>query len=64
MLEINSPSKIFIFIDMMGVMIGKIKGNNKTGKIKDLFLTYIEKAETKLPQIDKSKVGNSTPKLT
>ena len=49
---------------MMGVMIGKIKGNNKTGKIKDLFLTYIEKAETRLPQIDKSKVGNSTPKLT
>jgi hypothetical protein len=46
----------------MGVIIGKIKGNSKIGKIKDLFLTYIEKAETKLPQIDKSNVGNNTPK--
>ena len=26
------------------------------------ILTYIEKAETKLPQIDKSNVGNNTPK--
>ncbi len=45
----------------MGVVIGKIKGNNKIGNTKDLFLTYIENAETRLPHIDKSIVGNNTP---
>ena len=33
------------------------------GNTKDLFLTYIENAETRLPHIDKSSVGNSTPKV-
>ncbi len=32
------------------------------GSINDLFLTYIEKAETRLPHMDKSNVGNNTPK--
>ena len=34
------------------------------GKTKDLFFTYIEKAETRLPHIDKSIVGNNTPITT
>lgn len=48
----------------MGVIIGRINGKSKIGKIKDLFLTYIEKAETKLPHIDRSNVGNKIPKKT
>ena len=52
-----------IFIEIIGVIIGNIRGNSKIGNTNDLFLTYIENAETKLPQIDKSKEGINTPKL-
>lgn len=45
------------------MIIGNIKGNSKIGNTNDLFLTYIDNAETKLPQIDKSKEGINTPKL-
>jgi hypothetical protein len=60
---IKLPCKILILIDIIGVIIGNIKGNNKIGNTNDLFLAYIEKAETKLPQIAKSIVGNKIPKL-
>lgn len=56
------PCNNLIFIDKIGVVIGKIIGNNKIGKIKDLFLTYIESAEAMVPQIDKSNVGKIIPK--
>lgn len=52
-----------ILSDIIGVIIGNIKGNNKIGKIKDLFLAYIENAETKLPHIDKLNVGINIPKI-
>ena len=52
-----------MFKEIIGVVIGRINGNNKMGKTKDLFFTYIENAETMLPHIDKSNVGNNTPKV-
>ena len=46
---------------MIGDVIGSIIGNNIKGKTKDLFFEYIDKAETKVPQIDMSIVGNTIP---
>ena len=45
----------------MGDVIGSIIGNSNKGKTKDLFFEYIDKAETKVPQIDMSRVGNTIP---
>ncbi|UCC20085.1 MAG: hypothetical protein JSV62_02045 [Promethearchaeota archaeon] len=39
-----------------------IIGRNKIGKIKDLFLAYIENIEIVVPQIDKLSVGSKIPK--
>ncbi len=60
-IEINSPSNSLIFNDIMGEVIGSIIGNSNNGKTKDLFFEYIDNAETKVPQIDKSRVGNTIP---
>ena len=60
-IEINSPSNSLIFKDIMGEVIGSIIGKSNKGKTKDLFFEYIDKAETKVPQTDKSKVGNIIP---
>ena len=51
-----------MFIEIMGLIIGKIIGKNKIGKINDLFLAYIENAETIVPHIDKSIVGSIIPR--
>lgn len=44
---------------MMGLAIGTRMGNNKTGRMNDLFLTYIESAETRVPVTHKLKVGKT-----
>ena len=61
--ESNSPSNNLIFNDIIGDVIGRIIGNSINGKTKDLFFEYIDIAETKVPQIDKSKVGNTMPSI-
>ena len=48
---------------MIGDVIGRIIGNSNNGKTKDFFFEYIDKAETKVPQTDKSKVGNTIPSI-
>jgi hypothetical protein len=50
-----------MFNDIIGEVIGRIIGNRSRGKTKDLFFEYIDKADTKVPQIDKSSVGNTIP---
>ncbi len=60
-IEIISPSSNLIFNDIIGEVIGSIIGNSNKGKTKDLFFEYIDKADTKVPQIDKSRVGNIIP---
>lgn len=61
-LDIGVNSNNLMLIDMIGIVIGKIIGNNKRGKINDFFLAYIVSAETIVPQIDKSIVGKIIPK--
>ena len=50
-----------MFNDIMGDVTGRIIGKSNKGKTKDLFFEYIDKAETRVPQIDKSSVGNTIP---
>ena len=59
--ETSSPSNSLIFSDIIGDVIGSNIGNSNKGKTKDLFFEYIDKAETKVPQIDMSIVGNTIP---
>ena len=61
--ESSSPSNNLIFNEIIGDVIGRIIGNSNNGKTKDLFFEYIDIAETKVPQIDKSKVGNTMPSI-
>ena len=61
--ESSSPSNNLIFNDIIGDVIGRIIGKSNSGKTKDLFFEYIDKAETNVPQIDKSKVGNTIPSI-
>jgi len=52
------PCNSFTFIEIMGLAIGSKIGNNRTGKMNDLFLAYIENAETRVPVMHKSRVGS------
>ena len=62
--ESSSASNNLIFNDIIGDVIGRIMGKSNNGKTKDLFFEYIDSAETNVPQIDKSKVGNTIPIIT
>ena len=41
--------------------MGRIIGKSNNGKTNDLLFEYIDNAETKVPQTDKSKVGKTIP---
>lgn len=55
--ENKSPCNSLTLNDIIGLVMGRIMGNIRMKSTNDLFLTYIENADIRVPVIHKSIVG-------